>query len=254
MPTDLLPGWIRCDRSTPLTAPARGVPQRMLRAPCGPGWQDCRDVRRRVPQSAWTACRAGSGAERRTVAPVRPRRNGRCTSCSRISSEEPPMWPPVGLTGYPAMSGRRAMLANAGARSVSYSPNGTSSGPRAESSCAGEIRGPNLGLDIICHEGDLHKALGLGRLTRPCCEPLQAGWSLMVCSCCPPAGVRGRVQRPVGSAETPPCCGAMRTWRLTGVGSARLASRWPPRSSSRRAAEGSSGHSLFWARRADLLP
>lgn len=39
-------------------------------------------------------------------------------------------------------------------------------GPKAEPSCAGEVRGPNLGLDIICHEGDLHETLGLGRPKR----------------------------------------------------------------------------------------
>lgn len=44
-------------------------------------------------------------------------------------------------------------------------------GPRAESGCAGEVRGPNLGLDIICHEGDLHEALGLGRPERSHWQP-----------------------------------------------------------------------------------
>jgi uncharacterized protein (TIGR03083 family) len=44
-------------------------------------------------------------------------------------------------------------------------------GPRAESSCAGEVRGPNLGLDIICHEGDLHETLGLGRAERDHWQP-----------------------------------------------------------------------------------
>ena len=43
--------------------------------------------------------------------------------------------------------------------------------PRAQASCAGEVRGPNLGLDIICHEGDLHEALGLGRPERDHWQP-----------------------------------------------------------------------------------
>ncbi|MGH3573985.1 MAG: maleylpyruvate isomerase N-terminal domain-containing protein [Pseudonocardiaceae bacterium] len=44
-------------------------------------------------------------------------------------------------------------------------------GPRAQASCAGEVRGPNLGLDIICHEGDLHETLVLGRPERDHWQP-----------------------------------------------------------------------------------
>jgi len=39
-------------------------------------------------------------------------------------------------------------------------------GPTVELSLTGEVRGPNLAADIICHEGDLHEALGLPRPDR----------------------------------------------------------------------------------------
>jgi len=45
-------------------------------------------------------------------------------------------------------------------------------GPTVELSLTGEVRGPNLAADIICHEGDLHEALGLPRPDRHHWQPV----------------------------------------------------------------------------------
>jgi len=45
-------------------------------------------------------------------------------------------------------------------------------GPRVELSLTGEVRGPHLAADIICHEGDLHEALGLPRPDRHHWQPV----------------------------------------------------------------------------------
>jgi len=45
-------------------------------------------------------------------------------------------------------------------------------GPTVELSLTGEVRGPNLAADIICHEGDLHEALGLPRPDRNHWQPV----------------------------------------------------------------------------------
>ncbi len=44
--------------------------------------------------------------------------------------------------------------------------------PTVELSRTGEVRGPNLAADIICHEGDLHEALGLPRPDRHHWQPV----------------------------------------------------------------------------------
>jgi len=45
-------------------------------------------------------------------------------------------------------------------------------GPTVELSLTGDVRGPNLAADIICHEGDLHEALGLPRPDRHHWQPV----------------------------------------------------------------------------------
>ena len=45
-------------------------------------------------------------------------------------------------------------------------------GPTVELSLTGEVRGPNLAADIVCHEGDLHEALGLPRPDRHHWQPV----------------------------------------------------------------------------------
>jgi len=45
-------------------------------------------------------------------------------------------------------------------------------GPTVELSLTGEVRGPNLAADIVCHEGDLHEALGLPRPDRNHWQPV----------------------------------------------------------------------------------
>lgn len=45
-------------------------------------------------------------------------------------------------------------------------------GPAVEAGLAGrKMTGPNLAADVICHEGDLHEALGLGRVDREHWQP-----------------------------------------------------------------------------------
>ncbi len=39
-------------------------------------------------------------------------------------------------------------------------------GPAVQRSLVGEARGPNMAWDLLCHEGDLHEALGLARPAR----------------------------------------------------------------------------------------
>jgi len=45
-------------------------------------------------------------------------------------------------------------------------------GPTIELSLTDDVRGPNLAADIICHEGDLHEALGLPRPDRHHWQPV----------------------------------------------------------------------------------